>query len=95
MQHVSVFSDGELLLIVGLTALVVWYVTKSWTMRQIGKAAPVSQHPSVSLLEPIQAENTKLRALVDRQESRIRSLETIATDPAERIAREIEALRDA
>ena len=95
MQHVNVFSDGELLLVIGLTALVVWYITRSWTMRQIGKAAPVSQDPSVSLLEPIQAENTKLHALVERQEGRIRSLETIATDPAERTAREIEALRDA
>jgi hypothetical protein len=95
MQHVNVFSDGELLLVIGLTALVVWYITRYWTMRQIGQAAPVSQHTSVSLLEPIQEENTKLRALVERQEGRIRSLETIATDPAERTAREIEALRDA
>ena len=95
MQHVNVFNDGELLLLIGLTALVVWSITRSWTMRQIGKAALVSQHPSVGLLEPIQAENTKLRALVERQEGRIRSLETIATDPAERTAREIEALRDA
>ena len=95
MQHVNVFSDGELLLIIVLTALVVWYITRGWTMRQIGKAAPVSQQASGSLLDPIQAENTKLRALVEHQEGRIRSLETIATDPAERTAREIEALRDA
>ena len=47
------------------------------------------------LSEPIQAENTKLRVLVEHQEGRIRSLERIATDPAERTARDIEALRDA
>lgn len=94
-MHVNVFSDGELLLVLGLTALVVWFITKEWTMRRIGKAAPVSQHTSVSLLEPIQAENAELRALVERQEGRIRSLEKIATAPAERTAREIEALRDA
>ena len=95
MQHVNVFNDGELLLIIVLTALVVWYITRTWTMRQIGKVAPVNQPASVTLLEPIQAENAKLRAIVERQEGRIRSLETIATDPAERTAREIEALRDA
>jgi predicted negative regulator of RcsB-dependent stress response len=93
-MHVNVFTDGELLLIIGITGLVVWYITRYWTMRQIGQAAPASQHND-SLLEPIQAENAKLRALVERQEGRIRSLETIATDPAERTAREIEALRDA
>jgi uncharacterized protein (DUF2342 family) len=95
MQHVNVFSDGELLLVIGLTGLVVWYITRYWTMRQIGKAAPGSQSTSDSLVEPMKAENAKLRALVESQEGRIRSLETIATDPAERTAREIEALRDA
>jgi hypothetical protein len=95
MQHANVFSDGELLLVVLLPALVVWYITRSWTMRQFAKAAPVSEQPASAMLEPIQAENAKLRALVDRQEVRIRSLETIATDPAERTAREIEALRNA
>ena len=39
-------------------------------------------------------ENEKLTGQVSRLEERIAVLERIATDPAERTAREIEALRD-
>ena len=39
-------------------------------------------------------ENDKLTGQVGRLEERIAVLERIATDPAERTAREIEALRD-
>jgi hypothetical protein len=39
-------------------------------------------------------ENDKLTGQVSRLEERIAVLERIATDPAERTAREIEALRD-
>jgi hypothetical protein len=39
------------------------------------------------------AENAALRSQVERLEDRLRVLERIATDPAERTAREIEALR--
>ncbi|MBV9930125.1 MAG: hypothetical protein JO013_04185 [Alphaproteobacteria bacterium] len=39
------------------------------------------------------AENAALRSQVERLEERLRVLERIATDPAERTAREIEALR--
>lgn len=39
------------------------------------------------------AENDTLRAQLSRQDERIAVLERIATDPAERTAREIEALR--
>jgi hypothetical protein len=94
-MHVYVLSDGELLAIIGLAALVAGFLARHWTMRQMRRAARVSQHTSSSLLEPIQEENRELRSLVERQESRIRSLETIATDPAERTAREIETLRHA
>lgn len=92
-MHVNVLSNGELLALVGLAALIAGFLTRSWTMRQMRRAARVNQHSSMSQLEPIQVENRELRALVERQESRIRSLETIATDPAERTAREIEMLR--
>lgn len=44
----------------------------------------------VALLE---AENSKLHGQVSRLEERIAVLERIATDPAERTAREIDALR--
>ncbi|WP_183921399.1 hypothetical protein [Sphingomonas sp. BK069] len=46
---------------------------------------------SVALLE---AENERLTGKVGRLEERIAVLERIATDPAVRTAREIEALRD-
>jgi hypothetical protein len=46
-----------------------------------------------ALIEPVQQENRELRSLVDRLENRIRVLETIATDPSQRTAREIEELR--
>lgn len=46
---------------------------------------------TISLLT---SENDKLTGQVSRLEERIAVLERIATDPAERTAREIEALRD-
>ena len=47
----------------------------------------------VKTLATIESENEQLRRLVTRLQDRVESLETIATDPAERTAREIEALR--
>ena len=47
----------------------------------------------VKTLATIESENEQLRRLVTRLQDRVGTLETIATDPAERTAREIEALR--
>jgi len=47
----------------------------------------------VKTLKAIDDENERLRNLVTRLQDRVATLETIATDPAERTAREIEALR--
>lgn len=44
-------------------------------------------------VELLEAENEKLHGQVSRLEERIAVLERIATDPAERTAREIEKLR--
>ncbi len=44
-------------------------------------------------IELLESENGKLHGQVGRLEERIAVLERIATDPAERTAREIEALR--
>ena len=44
-------------------------------------------------VELLEAENGKLHGQVSRLEERIAVLERIATDPADRTAREIEALR--
>lgn len=45
-------------------------------------------------VEQLTSENSELKGQVSRLEDRIAVLERIATDPAERTAREIEALRD-
>jgi len=44
-------------------------------------------------LQSIDEENERLRSLVTRLQDRVATLEVIATDPAIRTAREIEALR--
>ena len=47
----------------------------------------------VKTLATIEDENEQLRRLVTRLQDRVSTLETIATDPGERTAREIERLR--
>jgi predicted nucleic-acid-binding Zn-ribbon protein len=47
----------------------------------------------VKTLKSVDEENERLRHLVTKLQDRVSTLETIATDPAERTAREIEALR--
>jgi hypothetical protein len=42
----------------------------------------------------LSVENERLTGQIGRLEERLRVLERIATDPAERTAREIDALRD-
>jgi hypothetical protein len=51
------------------------------------------QAKPVKTLKSIDEENERLRNLVTRLQDRVATLETIATDPAERTAREIESLR--
>lgn len=90
-MHGTFMTDGELLSILSLTALFVWVIASYWTKRRLTKALTTNAAPA--LLEPVQQENRELRSLVGRLENRIRVLETIATDPSERTAREIEELR--
>ena len=45
-------------------------------------------------IELLSNENERLTGQINRLEERLRVLERIATDPAERTAREIDALRD-
>ena len=47
----------------------------------------------VKTLRSVDEENERLRRLVAKLQQRVEALETIATDPAERTAREIESLR--
>lgn len=52
-----------------------------------------TQAKPVVTLQSVDDENERLRNLVTRLQERVATLETIATDPAERTAREIEGLR--
>jgi len=92
-MHVYVFSDGELFGMILAVALATWFASRFWTLRGVQKRARLQGHKLASLSEPTQEDNQQLRTLLDRQEGRIRSLEAIATESAERTAREIEALR--
>lgn len=49
--------------------------------------------PAARQLELMQAENAALKAQVTRLEERLATVERIVTDPARRVADEIEALR--
>ena len=50
--------------------------------------------PAVRQVELLSNENEKLVSQIGRLEERLRVLERIATDPAERISREIDELRN-
>lgn len=52
-----------------------------------------TQARPVKTLKSIDEENERLRNLVTKLQDRVATLETIAIDPAERTAREIESLR--
>ena len=52
-----------------------------------------AQSKPVKTLKSVDEENEQLRKLVTKLQQRVETLETIATDPAERTAREIERLR--
>ncbi|RXD07017.1 hypothetical protein EQZ23_02710 [Sphingomonas sp. UV9] len=65
-----------------------WGNTMNWTGAQ--KQDPASERK----VELLSSENERLTGKVSRLEERIAVLERIATDPAERTAREIDALRD-
>lgn len=47
----------------------------------------------IKTLSTVDEETRQLRSLVAKMQERLAALETIATDPGERIAREIESLR--
>lgn len=60
-----------------------------WGGKPIAKSDPAAERK----IELLSSENDRLVGQVSRLEERIAVLERIATDPAERTAREIDALR--
>ena len=89
------YDDIELLFLLSVVGAFVWVVASYWTKRRLLGRAPaaIAPDPSEKVLKPVLEENRQLRALVVRLENRIQVRETIATDPSQRTAREIEQLR--
>ena len=85
---------GVLIPIVAIvsTAAVIFKLIAYLQFRQVG-TDPAAGSASARENDRLAQENAVLRRTVDRLEERMAVLERIATDPAERTAREIEALR--
>ncbi|HEX8481218.1 MAG TPA: hypothetical protein VF650_04900 [Allosphingosinicella sp.] len=74
------------------TAVIIIQIINYMQFREVGRSA--SADPAGAREnERLARENEALRRTVDRLEERMAVLERIATDPAERTAREIESLR--
>jgi type VI protein secretion system component VasK len=86
------FTDGELVLSIIALVAAVWFVASRWTAWRIGRRSAKALAPTTEG-QPLEQENRRLQDTVARLEERIRVLETIATDPSERVALEIEQLR--
>lgn len=88
----------EIFIIAILLVLTAWVVTswiKAWrapSYEPRGKAAE-DDLDAARQIDLLSKENEGLKGQVSRLEERISVLERIATDPAERTAREIEKLR--
>jgi hypothetical protein len=77
------------------TAFTTWVRAKhGYPLGRTDKDHGDGRMPASRENELLKQENERLHGKVDRLEERIAVLERIATDPAERTAREIDALRD-
>lgn len=95
-------SIALLIPIAAITAGPAAWVANNWIRARHGypietrKGRLVSREGDLSTdrrTELLMAENEKLHGQVSRLEERLAVLERIATDPAERVSREIDALR--
>lgn len=86
---------GVLIPIVAIlaTAAVIIKLIAYLQFRQVGRDAPAGDPAGARENDRLAQENAVLRRTVERLEERMAVLERIATDPAERTAREIESLR--
>jgi cell division protein FtsB len=74
------------------TAVIIIQIINYMQFREVGRSGPADA-AGARENERLARENEALRRTVDRLEERMAVLERIATDPAERTAREIERLR--
>jgi hypothetical protein len=92
-------NGGVAIFIVVMTAIVtIGWLINSWIKSRHGagrqNALAGEALGAARQVELLSAENAGLQGQVGRLEERLAVLERIATDPAERTAREIESLRD-
>jgi hypothetical protein len=74
--------------------LTVGYIVRSWIEARYGRrTGDADELHSARHIELLSSENASLKGQLGRLEERISVLERIATDPAERTAREIDQLR--
>ena len=82
--------------VVGLSLIsTVGWLVNNWIRAQHGFEPEVEEDdkPNRKKLDAICAENDQLKQQVNQLQERMAVMERIATDPAERTAREIESLR--
>lgn len=92
-MDVHVLIAAGLVAAFAATGILAWLIAAHRTERRMLRAAHMNARVEESAQDSLQQENRDLRAQLERQEKRLRALETIATDPSERIATAIEALR--
>jgi cell division protein FtsB len=82
--------------IVGLSLIsTLGWIANNWVRARHGfePEAEEDDKPAKKKLDAISAENAELKQQVKQLQERMAVMERIATDPAERTAREIESLR--
>ncbi|HEY0414390.1 MAG TPA: hypothetical protein VGD66_14740 [Allosphingosinicella sp.] len=85
---------GVLIPIAAITVGPIAWVVNNWIRAKHGYPLESRKGRLIERDAPqLRAENETLKANVEKLEQRLRVLERIATDPAERTAREIEQLR--
>jgi hypothetical protein len=82
-----------LVIVLSIVLTVGWLVNNMIKTRQVYRPTGADSPDSARQVELLSNENAGLKNQVGRLEERIAVLERIATDPAERTARQIEGLR--
>lgn len=82
-----------LIIVLTITLTVGWLVNNMIKTRQVYRPAGAEGLEAARKVELLSSENAGLKGQIGRLEERISVLERIATDPAERTAREIDQLK--
>jgi hypothetical protein len=82
------------IIIMGAISSTGWWVTRLARIKHATALASGQDGEAARQVELLSSENAILKSQLVRLEERLGVLERIATDPAERTARDIDALRD-